>query len=127
MGGLVQIMPLASSFLFIFVMLNAGFPLSLSFYAEFLVLSALFVKCGALYIALLGASFVLLLYANIRLFTHICLGSVDPRRVSPASRDLSTIELYISALSFVYGANLFFNNEYYFWPLYLSSYGRYYI
>jgi NADH-quinone oxidoreductase subunit M len=93
-GGLVQVMPLFSTALFFFSFANAGFPWSLSFVGEFMVLMGIARQLSLVVFLVLIFTSVLLLYANIRLFMNICFGTMNNNLISNPVADLTHLELF---------------------------------
>lgn len=119
-GCLASSMPLFSSALFYFCFANAGFPWAFSFVGEIMVIMGIIKQLSLVAFFVLLISLVLLLYANIRLFIHICFGA--PSNVL-SSNTLSDFALPELALVVWLMANSFFlmwGNSFYFWPLYLD-------
>lgn len=59
---------------------------------------------------------VLLLYANVRLFTSVCFGTLNKNFISNAAPDATHMELFIllfllfNALGLMWGCDFFFSN-----------------
>jgi NADH-quinone oxidoreductase subunit M len=74
-GGIVQIMPLFTSFFFFFILANFGFPGTLNFISEILIFNGLFVK--SLSLALLsGIGLFFSVVYSILLYNRICFGEL---------------------------------------------------
>jgi len=124
MGGLVHLMPLYSSALFFFCFANAGFPWSLSFIGETMLLIGI-IKLSLLTYFVLVAAFVTLLYTNIRLFSTICFGSADNKVISNAISDLTHLELFSCFILAINAIILMVGCDPYFSIMYLDDLVRY--
>lgn len=120
-GGLVQIMPIFSVFLFFFVMANSGFPWTLSFVGEFLVLAGAARKLSLLVYLILIISSVCLLYANLRLFMFICFGTINKNLIHNSVSDLTFLEVYCLILLTLNGFILMWNSSLFFAALFSDN------
>lgn len=113
-GGLSSIMPVFSTIFFIFIMLNSGFPLSISFLGEIHLIAALMQGLSFPAVAIIIISACVHLYAQLRLFYALCFGSPSPYKVVPKTADLSFQEFF-ALITFLGGAlTLFFFNCHFF-------------
>ena len=126
-GGMAQLMPILSSFLFFFAIANAGFPCSVSFFGELFLLIAIFKKFGLSFIILICVSSLLLLYANLRLFIYVSFGTINDNFISPAISDLGHIELAVSSILFLNAFLMFIKFDHYFYPLFFDYLARYFV
>ena len=119
-GGMAQLMPILSSFLFFFAIANAGFPCSFSFIGELFLFMAIFKKFGLSFVILIGFSSILLLYANLRLFIYIAFGTINDNYMSPALSYFGDIEMCVCSLLFLNAFLLFVKFDHYFFPLFFD-------
>jgi NADH-quinone oxidoreductase subunit M len=125
-GGMAQLMPILSSFLFFFAIANAGFPCSISFIGEVFLLMAIFKNFGLSFSILVFCSCVLLLYANLRLFMYVCFGTINDNYISPAISDFGHVELAVSLILFLNAFLMFIKFDHYFYPLFFDYLTRYF-
>lgn len=125
LGGLAGVMPLFSSALFFFVFANAAFPCSLNFLAELFILTGVIHKMSLLAFFILVISFVALMYSNIKMFIHICFGSIGPNSIGAASYDFTHNELVVVMLLIANCIILMVFNHHYFFPLFADEMARY--
>lgn len=115
-GGLGNVMPIFSAFLFFFIMANAGFPWSLSFVGEVLVLFGIIHSTSIYFYLVVVACSVMLLYANLRLFTSLCFGNLKSEEISNAAQDLTHVELVtifcaaFLSFSLMFGFDIYFSH-----------------
>lgn len=126
-GGLVQLMPILSTFLFFFAIANAGFPCSLSFVGELFLFVSFFKKLSASFVFFLCIATVLLLYANLRFFVHVCFGTINTNYISPAVSDFGHVELCVCSILFLNAFVLFLGFDHYFYPLFADFLARYFV
>jgi NADH-quinone oxidoreductase subunit M len=125
-GGMVQLMPILSSFLFFFAIANAGFPCSVSFIGEVFLFLAIFKKFGLLFIFLVCFSSLLLLFANLRLFIYVAFGTINDNFISPAISDFGHIELLICLILFLNAFLLFIRFDHFLFPVFFDYLARYF-
>jgi len=125
MGGLVMLMPLYASFMFFFLMANAGFPCSLSFVGEFMILMSAAKSFSILTYVVLIVSATCLLYANVRIFIAMFFGNLNKDRIPNTLSDFTHLELFC-ALFLVFSAlTLMIDNDFYFYIIYHELMMRY--
>jgi len=81
-GGIAQIMPVFSTFFFIFMVANSGFPISISFFGEFTILFYATKHYGVLGAFMLAVAIFLSLIVNMKLFVSICFNVVNVNYIS---------------------------------------------
>jgi NADH-quinone oxidoreductase subunit M len=124
-GGLAQIMPIFSTFLFLFAIANAGFPYSLGFVGELLSLISIFRFTGWFACAIVGLSLIILLYSNLRLFSSMAFGAVNVRYIAASISDLNHLELFCAIILSAHAFILMVNFNHFFFPLFVDLMGRY--
>lgn len=113
-GGLAQVMPIFSIFLFFFVVANLGFPCSVSFIGEFFIFLGIYKELGFFFSLLVGLSTVFSVYLNMTLFISLCFGPLS-NNVNNYYQDLSSREVKVlSALLLVSFLFFLFHNQYFF-------------
>jgi proton-translocating NADH-quinone oxidoreductase chain M len=94
-SGLVQSMPLFSTFFFIFTLANMSFPGTSNFVGEFLIFVGIFT--GSSFLMFLSATgIVLSAIYSIWLFNRVCFGTLkNENEVVNSYADLNRVEFYI--------------------------------
>lgn len=92
-GGLVQVMPIYSTFLFLFSLANMSFPGTSNFIGEFLILIGLFEK-NSFVLIFAGTGIVLSAVYSIWLYNRIIFGTLKTRYIKNF-QDVTNIEYYI--------------------------------
>jgi len=124
-GGLSTVMPVFSTILFIFIMFNSGFPVSISFLGELHLMTALMQGLS------LPATFIIIvsscvhLYSQLRLFYALCFGSPSPYKVVPTTTDLDFQEVFVLVTALLSALTLFFFSCHFFWPFEMGYLGEY--
>jgi len=125
-GGLVQLMPIFSTFFFFFLIANSGFPCSLGFVGEMFVLQGIINRLGFKAVAIIFLSMVLLLYGNLRLFMYTCFGTINANYTPTCITDVNHLELFclsaLTAHAFLY----FYHFNSYFYALFVDCMGRHF-
>lgn len=97
-GGIAQVMPVFSTFFFIFLVANSGFPLSISFFGEFTILFYTVKHYGAIGAFVLAVAVFLNLVINMKLFVSICFNVINTNYISKLYWDLTLFELIVLIL-----------------------------
>ena len=92
-GGLVQVMPMFSTFLLLFNLANMSFPGTSNFIGEFLILIGLFEK-NSLVLLFAGSGIVLSAVYSIWLYNRIIFGTLKTRYLKNFS-DLTSSEFWV--------------------------------
>jgi NADH:ubiquinone oxidoreductase subunit 4 (subunit M) len=115
-GGFAMYLPIFSLFLFIFLSLNGGFPLSLSFLGEILIFIGLSNTDFYSVISILSLSFILSLIYNIWTFTRISFGTIKLTLLRDIKLyDLTHLEYLILIFLSIISILLFF------YPFYIDT------
>lgn len=103
-GGLVQVNPIFSIIFFFFTLANISFPGTINFSAELLILTSIFFVNPLIYIILLLANVLAIIYA-MWTFTRLCFGRLHGRfiRFLDLTRNETYISLYLLYLVLFFG------------------------
>lgn len=107
-GGLSTIMPVFSTIFFMFIIINSGFPISISFLGELHLIAALMQGLSFPATAIIIFSSCVHLYAQLRLFYAVCFGSPSPYKIVPSSKDLNFQEFFVLVTALTSALTLFF-------------------